>query len=191
MPDEIEQQAERQFIKIYKKEISMEEAIEHIRRLKYSPKPEEKELFASMITFLYSELRFHFNYPDNELNITADLFAGIINHNLIDKKLVQVFLQVLRDDLELREDNKKYHFARNVVDKIRPRLVSEAEFCEKLLENQNLLQKDPELIESLLKSLEPPIQLSVEKEKRLKEAIKLKNTPPEVVVVVPSAEEDH
>jgi hypothetical protein len=190
MPDEIEQQAERQFIKIYKKEISMEEAIEHIRRLKYSPKPEEKELFASMITFLYSELRFHFNYPDNELNITADLFAGIINHNLIDKKLVQVFLQVLRDDLELREDNKKYHFARNVVDKIRPRLVSEAEFCEKLLENQNLLQKDPELIESLLKSLEPPIQLSVEKEKRLKEAIKLKNTPPEVVVVVPSAEED-
>lgn len=168
MPDEIEQQAERQFIKIYKKEISMEEAIEHIRKLKYSNRPEEKELFASMITFLYSELRFHFNYPDNELNITADLFAGIINHNLIDKKLVQVFLQVLKDDLELREDNKKYHFARSVIDKIRPRLVTEAEFCEKLLDNPNLLQKDPELIEGLLKTLEPPIQLSVEKEKRLK-----------------------
>jgi len=42
MPDEIEQLAERQFIKIYKKEISMEEAIEHIRKLKHSNKPEEK-----------------------------------------------------------------------------------------------------------------------------------------------------
>ena len=80
----------------------MEEAIEHIKKLKNSSKSEEKELFASMITFLYSELRFHFNYPENELNITADLFAGIINNGLIDKKLVQVFLQVLKEDLELR-----------------------------------------------------------------------------------------
>ena len=63
MPDEIEQLAQRQFIKIYKKEISIEEAIEHIKKLKLSSKPEEKELFASMITFLYSELRFHVNYP--------------------------------------------------------------------------------------------------------------------------------
>lgn len=63
MPDQIEQQAERQFIKIYKKEISIEEAIQHIKKLKLSNKPEEKELFASMITFLYSELRFHVNYP--------------------------------------------------------------------------------------------------------------------------------
>ena len=55
-----------------------------------------------MITFLFSELRFHFNYPENELNITADLFAGIINNGLIDKKLVQVFLQVLKEDLEVK-----------------------------------------------------------------------------------------
>lgn len=50
------------------------------------------------------------------------------------------------------------------------------------------MQKDPELIESLIKALEPPIQLSVEKEKRLKEAIKLKNAPPEVVIIVPTNE---
>jgi hypothetical protein len=64
------------------------------------------------------------NYPENELNITADLFAGIINHGLIDKKLIQVLLQVLEDDL--KEDNKKYHFARTVIDKIRSKLVTEA-----------------------------------------------------------------
>ena len=99
-----------------------------------------------MITFLYSQLRFHFNYPETELNITADLFAGIINNGLIDKKLVQVFLQVLKEDLELRQDNKKFHFARSVIEKIRPRLKAETEFCEKLLDNPNLMQKDPELI---------------------------------------------
>lgn len=52
-----------------------------------------------MITFMYSELRFHISYPESELMITADLFAGIVNHGLIDKKLVQVLLQVLEDDL--------------------------------------------------------------------------------------------
>jgi len=48
---------------------------------------------------------------------------------------------VLEDDL--KEDNKKYHFARTVIDKIRSKLVTEAEFCEKLLDNAFLLQKDP------------------------------------------------
>jgi hypothetical protein len=32
--------------------------------------------------------------------ITANLFAGIINGNLIEKKLFQVLLQVLEDDLK-------------------------------------------------------------------------------------------
>lgn len=44
-------------------------------------------------------------------------------------------------------------------------------------------------MESLLKALEPPIHLSVEKEKRLKEAIKIKNAPPEPIILVASAEE--
>ena len=66
-----------------------------------------------MITFMYSELRFHISYPESELAITAELFAGIINHNLIDKKLIQVLLQVLEDDL--KEDNKKYLFAKLVI----------------------------------------------------------------------------
>jgi len=36
-----------------------------MRKLKNSNKSEEKELFASMITFMYSELRFHISYPEN------------------------------------------------------------------------------------------------------------------------------
>lgn len=41
-----------------------------------------------------------------------------------------------------------------------------------------MLQKDPELIESLIRAIQPPINLSVEKEKKLLEAIKIKNSPP-------------
>lgn len=94
-----------------------------------------------MITFMYSELRFHASYPETELMITANLFAGIINENLIEKKLFQVLLQVLEDDL--KEDNKKYVFAKMVIQQIRNKLSKEPEFCDKLLDNYHFLQKDP------------------------------------------------
>jgi|LakMenEpi03Aug12_release.lakeMendotaPanAssembly.Ray.scaffolds.fasta_scaffold1636683_1 hypothetical protein len=55
--------------------------------------------------------------------ITANLFAGIINENLIEKKLFQVLLQVLEDDL--KEDNKKYIFAKMVIEQIRGKLSKE------------------------------------------------------------------
>ena len=84
-----------------------------------------------MVTFLYSELRFHVGYPEPELNITADLFAGLVNHSLIDKKLVTVLLQVLEEDM--KEENKKYYFARILIEKIKPKLIHEHEFIEKLL----------------------------------------------------------
>jgi hypothetical protein len=58
-----------------------------------------------------------------------------------------------------------------------------------LIENHHFLQKDPELVDSLIKTVEPPINLSVDKEKKLKEAIKLKNSPPpEPQVMIPSLE---
>lgn len=45
-------------------------------------------------------------------------------------------------------------------------------------------------MESLLRAIEPGINLSVEKEKKIKEAIRVKNAPPEPVVVVPQIEEE-
>lgn len=98
--------------------------------------------------------------------ITANLFSGIINENLIEKKLFQVLLQVLEDDL--KEENKKYLFAKMVIEQIRNKLTKEPEFCERLLENYHFLAKDPELVESLIRAVDPPINLSVEKEKKLK-----------------------
>lgn len=107
--------------------MSLQDAIQLMTRLKNSTKQEERELYASMITFLFTELRFHSNYPERELMITANFFSEIINANLIDKKLINVFLQVLKDDLKL--SNKKYDFAVTVVDKIKGKLTDEPDFC--------------------------------------------------------------
>lgn len=65
-----------------------------MKKLKNSTKQEEQEQFASHITFLCSEISYHHTYPEKELMITADLFAAIINANLIDSKIYNMFLNV-------------------------------------------------------------------------------------------------
>ena len=47
------------------------------------------------------------------------------------------------------------------------------------------MKKDPEIIQELIKYIEPPLILSVEKEKKIKEAIKNKNTKEEKVISKP------
>ena len=92
-----------------------------MHKLKNSAKQEEKELYASMITYLFTELRFHSNYPEKELMITANFFAQIINAKFIEKKLFNVFILVLTEDL--RFNDRRYDFAITVIDKIKDRLV--------------------------------------------------------------------
>lgn len=69
--------------KIYKEELSIKEAVEKMKKLKNSKKQEDQDQLACHLTFLCSELTYHYSYPERELMITAELFAGIINANLI------------------------------------------------------------------------------------------------------------
>ena len=42
------------------------------------------------------------------------------------------------------------------------------------------MKKEPEFVDGLIKGLNPPKALSAEKEKKIKEAIRLKNLPPTI-----------
>ena len=59
--------------------------------------------------------------------VTASLFAGIINANLIEKKVYQMVLHVIDEDL--KEDNEKYLFAIKVIQEIKQKLSHESWFC--------------------------------------------------------------
>jgi hypothetical protein len=79
---------------------------------------------------------------------------------------------VLKDDL--KQTNKKFDFAITVIDKIRGRLVEEPEFCEALLDYENLLTKNPELVNQLISNLSTPLALIPEKALALKNALDAK-----------------
>ena len=50
-------------------------------------------------------------------------------------------------DEDLKEDNKKYLFGIKVIEEIKQKLSHESWFCEKLLDNEVVMKKDPELVE--------------------------------------------
>lgn len=64
---EVESAANMYFQKIYKEELTVNEARDLLVKFKNSPSPTEKEVFACMISNLFDEYRFHSQYPLREL----------------------------------------------------------------------------------------------------------------------------
>ena len=112
-----------------------------MKKLKNSNKQEDHEQFASHITFLCSELSYLHKYVEKYINITVDLFSALINANLIEKKIFKMFLDFL--EKSLREENQKYTFAYKVLEKTKSKLVDEAFFCERLIDNENMMRRNP------------------------------------------------
>lgn len=50
-----------------------------------------------------------------------------------------------------------------VIANIKEKLAHETWFCEKLVDNEIVMRKDPELVDAIIKSIEPPKVLSIEK----------------------------
>ncbi len=59
--------------------------------------------------------------------MTSDLFSALINENLVEKKIFQMFLHVMIE--YLKEDNSQYTFSMRVMQNIKVKLAHESWFC--------------------------------------------------------------
>lgn len=84
---EVEDEANSYFQRIYNPPpnavMSIDEALQMLKRFKDSPVKREKEVFQCMLKNLFEEYRFFTQYPDKELHTTALLFGGIIDQGLV------------------------------------------------------------------------------------------------------------
>jgi len=62
---------------------SVETLTAKLKSMKGSNNRRDQEIFPCMIQSLFDEYRFFHKYPEKELQITAALFGGLINSNLI------------------------------------------------------------------------------------------------------------
>ncbi|KNC33754.1 hypothetical protein FF38_05850 [Lucilia cuprina] len=132
---EIEDEANSYFQRIYNHPphptLSIDEVLEILQRFKESNIRREQEVYQCMLRNLFEEYRFFAHYPEKELQITAQLFGGIIERNLVPTFVaLGLALRCVLDALRKPEGSKLYYFGITALDRFKTRLHTYNKYCE-------------------------------------------------------------
>lgn len=132
---EIEEEANGYFQRIYNHPphptLSIDEVLDMLKRFSESTNRREREVHHCMLRNLLEEYKFFPQYPDKELQITAQLFGGMIDRNLVDTYLtLGLALRCVLDALRKPEGSKMYYFGVTALDRFKNRLNTYQKYCE-------------------------------------------------------------
>ena len=135
MSPEIEREADTYFQRIYNQSstgMSIEDVLEMLRRFQDSQNQRERDIFACMIRNLFKEYCYFPQYPDKELNITAQLFGGIIQMGLVKYMALVVALRYVLEALRKPPRSKMYYFGISALDRFKGKLRDYPLYCQHL-----------------------------------------------------------
>jgi len=133
------------FEKIYTKEFTIEDVIELLKRLRSSNSGRDQQLFSCFIQNLFDEYRFFAMYPDNELILTATTFGLIIKHQLISHVPLGVGLRYVLEALKKPAVHKLFKFGVQALIQFQRRLYEWPQYCSHLLQITHLCQSYSDL----------------------------------------------
>lgn len=142
---DIEDEVNAFFEKIFSKEFPVNEVIELLKRLRASSLPRDQQLFSCMIQNLFDEYRFFAKYPDNELALTAIIFGSIIRHGLISHVPLGIGLRYVLEALKKPPTHKLFKFGIQALAQFQRRLPEWPQYCTHLLQIPHLIGAQPEL----------------------------------------------
>ena len=145
-PQDIEDEVNAFFEKIFSKEYPVYDVIELLKRLRSSSNPRDQQLFSCMTQNLFDEYRFFSKYPENELILTATIFGAIIKHQLISHVPLGIGLRYVLEALKKPLNHKLFKFGIHALIQFQRRLVDWPQYCSHLLQIHHLCQSYPELI---------------------------------------------
>lgn len=163
--DEVEEEANAYFQKIYTSDITIADVIQLLKQFKSSTNVREQEVFRCMIHNLFDEYRFFYKYPDKELLVTGRLFGTLIQHQLISSITLGIalryVLEALRKDPDASDSNKKmFRFGTISLEQFRPRLGEWPQYCSHLVQIPHMQRNCPELYSDAQKAINNPLPSS-------------------------------
>ncbi|XP_065578848.1 CCR4-NOT transcription complex subunit 1-like isoform X2 [Artemia franciscana] len=139
--------------------LAIEEALEMLKRFQESPVKREREVFSCMLKNLFEEYRFFPQYPEKELNVTAQLFGGIIEHGLVTYMALGIALRYVLDALRKPPGSKMHFFGTTALERFKGRLKEYPQYCQHLTSIAHFHEFPSHLadyIEYGTRSMEPP-----------------------------------
>lgn len=132
---EIEDEANGYFQRIYNHPphptLSIDEVLDMLQRFQESPNRRERDVHHCMLRNLLEEYKFFPQYPEKELQITAQLFGGMIERSLVTTYItLGLALRCVLDALRKPEGSKMYYFGVTALDRIKTKLHLYQKYCE-------------------------------------------------------------
>lgn len=148
--DDIEEEANGYFQRIYKSDISIQDSIQILKRFKSSNETREQEVFRCMIHNLFDEYRFFHKYPDKELQITGTLFGMLVTHQLVSSITLGIALRYVLEALRKDPDQggameKMFRFGRMALEQFRARMGEWPQYCSHLIQIPHFGRNCPQL----------------------------------------------
>lgn len=161
---EVEDEANSYFQRIYNHPphptLSIDEVLDMLKKFQDSGIRREREVFNCMLRNLFEEYRFFPQYPEKELQITAQLFGGIIERGLVNSYMtLGLALRFVLDALKKPDGSKMYYFGITALDRFKSRLKEYQTYCEHVRTIPHFNEFPPHLMEYIeygLQGQEPP-----------------------------------
>uniref|UniRef100_A0A8D9AYG7 CCR4-NOT transcription complex subunit 1 n=1 Tax=Cacopsylla melanoneura TaxID=428564 RepID=A0A8D9AYG7_9HEMI len=161
---EIEDEANSYFQRIYNHPphptLSIDEVLEMLKKFKDSNIKREQDVFNCMLKNLFEEYRFFPQYPDKELQITAQLFGGIVEHGLVSNFMhLGLGLRFVLDAIRKPHGSKMYYFGIAALDRFKSKLKDYPKYCDHLAGIPHFNEFPTHLIEYIeygKQAVEPP-----------------------------------
>lgn len=103
------------FEKLYFGQLSSDEFVDILIKLKASSKNKDNEVFSCIMINIMKEYKFFKNYPEKQLRITAEVYGKMIQKKVVDGRSLAIFLKGLTDCLEM--DGLMFEFGLAAVQK--------------------------------------------------------------------------
>jgi hypothetical protein len=137
--EEIEDQANSYFQKIYQSEESMLEVVGMMKKWKASGKSRENDIFACMIHNLFGEYWFFSKYPEKELRITGILFGLLIKEQLVSSITLGIALRYVLEALRKHpnqsvQSGKMFRFGMFALEHFKERLPEWPQYCSHIVQ---------------------------------------------------------
>ena len=130
---EVVDEANAFFQRIYNQppnDIGVNEVLKLLKKFQTSGVPREMDVFNCMIKNLFEEYNFLPQYPDRELHITAQLFGGIIEHNLVTMVPLGLALRFVLEALRKATESNMFYFGVAALDQFKFRLKEFPQYCQ-------------------------------------------------------------
>lgn len=109
-PQDVEEEANSAFQKMYQGELSVDDVIQLLVRYKAGMEAREQDVYACMAHNLFDEFRFFYKYPEQELQTTALLFGKLISNKLVSAVSLGIAMRYIYDSLKNEPSHKLFKF---------------------------------------------------------------------------------